>query len=186
MSLLALERIACSWCLFTTCAISWPSTPASSASLESRFTRPREMKTVPPGSAKAFTVSPWITPKLHGRSGRPDVQGEPPADAVHVALQVRVGIERRGAEEARSEAVAEGHLFLVGEVAVGLGGLLGDVDGLVDDAAEVDRGSGRGGERERDAGEYHGSHRMASGVSIFTDASFASRAKRSAAPLSTR
>src|SRR5262249_53021051 len=110
----------------------------------------------------------------------------PFADAVHVALQVGIGIEGRGAEEARREVVAERDLLVVGPVLVGLGGLLGDVDGLVDDAAEVDRGGGSGGERQRDAGEDGAFHRMASGVSIFTAASLASRAKRSAVPLSTR
>ncbi len=66
----ASDWIAESWCFFSTCAISWPRTPASSDSLVRRFTSPCETMTVPPGIAKALMVSVSITPKAQGRSGR--------------------------------------------------------------------------------------------------------------------
>ena len=57
------------WWRRSTGAISWARTPASSDSLASRFTRPCETITVPPGMAKALIVSVSITPKVQGRSG---------------------------------------------------------------------------------------------------------------------
>jgi hypothetical protein len=64
------------------------------------------------------------------------VERDPFADAIHVALQVRVGVQGCRAEEARRERVAQADLVFLGEFlahgAALVHGLAADVEGLAD------------------------------------------------------
>ncbi len=86
------------------------------------------------------------------------LRGEPAPHAIDVALQALVGIQPDGAQEARGDAVAQGHFLLDGVLLGRLLDLRRDLHGLpaeVDDAADVELGvrGNRGQERQR--GEEH-------------------------------
>ncbi len=65
-------RMAFTVCLWAMWVISWPSAPASSASLWISPSAPRVMCTMPPGDANAFTPSVSRTMNVHFRFGRSD------------------------------------------------------------------------------------------------------------------
>jgi hypothetical protein len=103
-------------------------------------------KIVPPGTAKGVELRRLHHAELPWQVGALGLRREPAADAVHVALQVLVFRERRGAEQARGHVLADLDLLGLGDVGRRLDHVLGGVDQLVDvEAIEIElriRGSG--------------------------------------------
>ena len=77
-------------CREATCAISWPSTFASSSSDAVSASAPREMYTRPPGSAKALGDALVGDLELVVVPEARRVAGQPRADGLHVGAQRRV------------------------------------------------------------------------------------------------
>ena len=102
-------------CLCATWPISWPSTPASSASFLIRPSAPRVMCTKPPGDANALTPSVSSTMNVQ-RQVRPlGLLREHRADERDVLVNRRILHDAEPLADLRADVLADLPLFLLGD-----------------------------------------------------------------------
>src|SRR6185503_17013019 len=104
-------------------------------------------------------------PELPRQVGALGLQREPATDAIHVALQVLVLRQRRGAEQARRHVLADLDLLGLADVAGRLDDVLRRIDQLVDVELEL-RLRRRGDEEEQREQNSHFGYSMRCAFSL--------------------